>query len=65
MKPITGPEMCRLIENDGWRLRRISGSHHIYSKPGEQKVISVPVHGSKPLKSGLAAKIAKDTGIHL
>jgi predicted RNA binding protein YcfA (HicA-like mRNA interferase family) len=47
--------MCRLIEANGWSLRRISGNHFIYSKPGERKVISIPVHGSKSLKPGLAA----------
>src|SRR5260370_15796503 len=26
--------MCRLIEANGWSVRRVSGSHHIYSKPG-------------------------------
>jgi hypothetical protein len=24
--------MCRLIETNGWFLRRVGGSHHIYSK---------------------------------
>jgi len=63
VKPITGPEMCRLIEANGWSLRRVSGSHHIYSKPGERKVISIPVHGAKNLKPGLAARIARDAGV--
>jgi len=39
--------MCRLIEQNGWSLKRVKGSHHIYSKPGERKVISIPVHGGK------------------
>ena len=51
--------MCRLIEANGWSLKRINGSHHIYGKPGERKVISVPVHGSKYLKAGLALRIAR------
>jgi predicted RNA binding protein YcfA (HicA-like mRNA interferase family) len=57
--------MCRLIEKNGWSLRRIRGSHHIYSKQGEPKVISIPVHGSKSLKPGLAARIARDAGVSL
>ncbi|HTC34228.1 MAG TPA: type II toxin-antitoxin system HicA family toxin [Bryobacteraceae bacterium] len=65
MKSITGPQMCRLIETNGWSLRRIRGSHHIYSKTGERKVISIPVHGSKNLKPGLAARIARDAGVSL
>jgi predicted RNase H-like HicB family nuclease len=31
LKSITGAEMCRLIEANGWILRRINGSHHSYS----------------------------------
>ncbi|MGP8247632.1 MAG: type II toxin-antitoxin system HicA family toxin [Bryobacteraceae bacterium] len=55
--------MCRSIEANGWLLRRINGSHHIYSKPGERKVISAPVHGTKNLKPGLALRIAPDAGV--
>jgi len=57
--------MCQLLEKNGWILRRIRGSHHIYSKPVELKIISVPVHGNKILKTGLAARIARDAGINL
>ena len=57
--------MCRLIEANGWSLKRINGSHHIYSKPGERKVISVPVHGSKNLKTGLALRIARDADVDI
>jgi predicted RNA binding protein YcfA (HicA-like mRNA interferase family) len=63
LKSITGSEMCRLIQANGWSLGRINGSHHIYCKPGERKVISIPVHGSKSLKQGLALRIARDAGV--
>jgi predicted RNA binding protein YcfA (HicA-like mRNA interferase family) len=52
-----------LLEAKGWVLERIQGSHHIYSKPGERKVISIPVHGNRDLKRGLANRIARDAGI--
>ena len=55
--------MCRLMEAQGWPLRRINGSHHIYSKPGERKVISIPAPGSRNLKPGLTLRIMRDTGI--
>jgi len=41
------------------------GSHHIYSKPGERKTISIPIHGNRDLKPGLANRIARDAGIEL
>jgi predicted RNA binding protein YcfA (HicA-like mRNA interferase family) len=65
LKAITGPEVCRLIEANGWSLRRINGSNHIYSKPGGRKIVSVPVHGHKNLKPGLALRIARDAGVNL
>lgn len=36
---------------------------YIYAKAGERKIISVPVHGSKTLKPGLASRLARDANI--
>ena len=36
----------RLLESHGWALTRISGAHHIFTKPGGP-LISIPVHGGK------------------
>ena len=63
MKPISGREMCRLLNEAGWTLKRIKGSHHIFGKTGERKIITVPVHGNKNLKPGLAAAIARDASL--
>ena len=63
MKPISGPDLCKELERAGWGLERIKGSHFIYAKPGERRVISVPVHGTRNIKIGLAARIARDAKI--
>ena len=42
---------------------RISGSHHIYGKPGSVVRLSVPIHGNKPLKAGLAGHLLKMAGL--
>jgi predicted RNA binding protein YcfA (HicA-like mRNA interferase family) len=63
MKPITGKELCRLLQRHGWLLKRVRGSHHIFGKAGEIKIITVPVDGNQNLKPGLASRIAKDTNI--
>jgi len=55
--------MCRLLEGHGWSLRRIKGSHHIYGKPNERWIITVPVHGNQNLKTGLCRAILKMAGI--
>ncbi|MEO8027705.1 MAG: type II toxin-antitoxin system HicA family toxin [Bryobacteraceae bacterium] len=63
MKPVSGPELCRILESAGWKLPRIRGSHHVYSKVSERKILSVPVHGNQAVKPGLANRIAKDAGL--
>jgi predicted RNA binding protein YcfA (HicA-like mRNA interferase family) len=59
MTPLSGREFARLIERHGWRLLRISGSHHIYGKPSSVVRLSVPIHGNRPLKIGLLRHLAK------
>ena len=63
MKVISGKRLCRLLESRGWQLRRINGSHHIYSRVGTPARISVPVHGDRTLKRGLQAHLMKLAGI--
>jgi predicted RNA binding protein YcfA (HicA-like mRNA interferase family) len=64
LKAINGKRLCRLLEEKGWKLKRINGSHHIYAKAGSIVRISVPVHGSKPLKIGLQKHHMKIAGIY-
>jgi len=56
---MTGRELTRLVERHGWVLLRISGSHHIYGKAGTVVRLSIPIHGSKPLKTGLLRHLLK------
>jgi len=59
MRTIAGREFARMIERRGWQLLRISGSHHIYGKPGSIVRLSVPIHGNRALKTGLLRHLAK------
>lgn len=59
MRAIAGREFARMIERRGWQLLRVSGSHHIYGKPGRVVRLSVPIHGNRPLKTGLLRHLAK------
>ena len=56
---VSGKKLCRLLEDKGWELKRINGSHHIYAKHGINARISVPVHADKPLKAGLQRHLMK------
>jgi predicted RNA binding protein YcfA (HicA-like mRNA interferase family) len=59
MKAVTGKQLSRILEQHGWVLLRVHGSHHVYGKPASQIRLSVPVHGNRPLKIGLARHLLK------
>jgi predicted RNA binding protein YcfA (HicA-like mRNA interferase family) len=63
MKPLSGKELAKLLEQNGWQLARIHGSHHVYTKSGRIERISVPIHGNTPLKPGLQSFLLKAAGI--
>ncbi len=63
MKTISGKDFAQILTRHGWQLRRINGSHHIFTKPGHPARISVPVHANESLKIGLLRHLMKLAGI--
>jgi len=63
MKPVSGKRMCQILEGKGWRLARITGSHHIYVRQGSNLRISVPIHSKQDLKIGLQRAIMKSADV--
>lgn len=63
MKQVSGKEFVRLIQKRGWRLKRINGSHHIFTKTGHRERMVIPVHGNQPLKLGLLKHQMKIAGL--
>ena len=59
MTALSDRAFARLIERHGWQLLRISGSHHIDGKAGSVVRLSIPIHGNRPLKTGLLRHLAK------
>ena len=51
------------MESRGWRLARVNGSHHIYVLEGNSLRLSIPIHGDRPLGSGLLGHMLKQAGI--
>jgi predicted RNA binding protein YcfA (HicA-like mRNA interferase family) len=51
-------DVQRMLEVKGYRLTRISGSHHVFTKPGSRSV-PIPVHNGKvkPAHVRLAQKL--------
>jgi len=63
MKAISGKELARLVERHAWQLLSVHGSHHIYGKSGSIVRLSIPIHGNKPLKTGLLKHLLKMANI--
>ena len=63
MKNISGKKLCKILEENGSVLSRISGSHYIFTKENEEARIVVPAHGNKEIKTGLLKAILKTAGL--
>lgn len=53
-------DLFKLLQNNGWKLKRINGSHHVLEKDGQIEII--PIHG-KDVPTGLLNKILKRVGL--
>jgi predicted RNA binding protein YcfA (HicA-like mRNA interferase family) len=51
------------VQQRGWQLARINGSHHIFTMSGRRERIVIPVHGNEPLKTGLVRALMKIAGL--
>jgi predicted RNA binding protein YcfA (HicA-like mRNA interferase family) len=63
MKSVSGKALCKVVERKGWELKRVTGSHHIYTKQGSEVILSIPVHGNRDLPTGTLKSIMKDAGL--
>ena len=63
MKSVSGKALCRILKRHGWQVDRVSGSHHIFIKPGQPGTIVVPVHGNRSLKTGTQHGIMRKAGL--
>ena len=59
---MTGKQLKKILEEHGWTLDRISGSHHIMIRDGNRS-IPIPIHGTTDLPKGLVHGILKQAGI--
>lgn len=55
-------QLIRMLEEDGWQLIRIKGSHHIFKHPSKSVLSSVP-HPKKDLPLGTVNSILKKAGL--
>lgn len=58
MKSLTSKDVIKMMEERGWYLDRVKGSHHTFIKEGVPYHITVP-HPDKDLAKGTLNKILK------
>lgn len=49
------------LEQEGWQIERVSGSHHVFKHPQRRDTIVLP-HPKKDLGPGLVRAIYKQAG---
>ena len=59
---ITSKDLIKLLEQKGFELKRVKGSHHYYVHPESNKITVVPMH-NKDLPKGTLLGILKQAGI--
>lgn len=55
-------DLIKLLEEAGWTLRSVKGSHHVFRHPNRSGHVSVP-HPKKDLGAGLVHKLLKQAGL--
>jgi predicted RNA binding protein YcfA (HicA-like mRNA interferase family) len=63
VKIISGKRMCQVLQQHGWILARINGSHYIYRDATGRRMVVVPVHGNQDLKPGTQRAIMREAGL--
>ncbi len=57
-------DVIRKLKNAGWRLVRVSGSHHTFKHAAVAAIVTVP-HPRKDLGKGLVRQIERVSGVNL
>jgi predicted RNA binding protein YcfA (HicA-like mRNA interferase family) len=54
-------DIIRRLETEGWEIMRVTGSHHVFKKPGIREIVTVP-HPKKDMGVGLVKSIYRIAG---
>ena len=59
MKHRSGKQMAAIAREHGWVFKNQHGSHAHFRDPISGKIVSIPMHGSRMLKSGTQKAIMR------
>lgn len=60
---VNGKQLLKVLEGEGWYVKRIRGSHHILRHPTIPDALPVPIHGNRPIKRGTLGNVLRTAGI--
>lgn len=60
---LSARKLIKILKNAGFVHVRTEGSHDVFFRVRDKKVVSVPVHRSRDLGRGLVASILRDADI--
>jgi len=65
LRRLSGKEVISILEQFGFAVVRIHGSHHQMRREveGQGRSVNVPVHGNKPLRIGTLRSIYKQAAM--
>ena len=55
-------DIIKMLENDGWKLVRVNGSHHHFAHDKKSGIVTVP-HPKRDLPAGTFNSILKQAGL--
>ena len=62
MKKYSPKKVMKILIDNGWTEKRIRGSHHIFIKPNEEKMVTIST-SKNPIPIGTIKNIEKQSNI--
>lgn len=56
-------DAIRMVEKDGWKLKRFTGSHRQFKHPTKSGLVTIAGHPGDELPPGLWLSILKQAGL--
>ena len=62
MKSYSSREVMKMLQEDGWNLVRVTGSHHHFKHPAKPGIVTVK-HPDKDIPPATLKSISKQSGL--
>lgn len=63
LRKLSGQEICRILERNGFAEARQRGSHIVMQKRNQDSTITVPVPNHKEIRIGTLQSIIRQSGL--